>query len=164
MTETANKVRRIFHALARLGGQGGIYQALSYSALYKVLFQSICAFPAHGWARRLRRRCQRQLIATGSQELIRMMQGYATASNDWLPVIVGALPIDLCIQMRINRYRINRGLPTVIGDEIISVKDYEESDGRHNARKLVKEGMWRHGRGDMMCLRKEGTRTPSFQT
>ena len=40
-----------------------------------------------------------------------------------------------------DRYRISRGLPTVIGDVIIRVEDYEDPDGRDNVRKLVEEGM-----------------------
>ena len=51
------------------------------------------------------------------------------------------LPIDLYIQRRIHRYRISRGLSTVIGDVIIRVEDYEDPDDRDNARKLVEEGM-----------------------
>ena len=54
-----------------------------------------------------------------------------------LPVVAGELPINLYIQRRIHRYRISRGLPTVIGDVIIRVDDYEDPDGRDNARKLV---------------------------
>ena len=63
VTETAKKAKRLFHALARLGGQEWGYQAVNYTVLYKVLFQSICAYAAHGWARRLRQRHQRQLLA-----------------------------------------------------------------------------------------------------
>jgi hypothetical protein len=43
VTETANKAKRLFRALDRLGGQGWGYQAVNYIVLYKVLFQSICA-------------------------------------------------------------------------------------------------------------------------
>ena len=50
------------------------------------------------------------------------------------------LPIALYIQRRMHRYRISR-LPTVIGDVSIRVEDYEDPDGRDNARKLVEEGM-----------------------
>ena len=48
VTETANKAKRLFHALARFGGQGWGYQAVNYIVLYKVLFQIICAYAAHG--------------------------------------------------------------------------------------------------------------------
>ena len=41
MTETANMVKRLFHALARLERQGWGYQAAKYIVLCKVLFQSI---------------------------------------------------------------------------------------------------------------------------
>ena len=44
-------------------------------------------------------------------------------------------------QRRIHRYRISRGLPTVIEDVIIRVEDDEDPDGRDNARKLVEEWM-----------------------
>ena len=33
VTETANKAKRVFHALARLGGQGWGYQAVNYIVL-----------------------------------------------------------------------------------------------------------------------------------
>ena len=137
VTETAIKANRLFHALTRLGGQGWGYQAVNYIVLYKVLFQSICAYAAHGWARRLRQRYQRQLLAAQRQALIRTMKAYATASTDCLPVVAGVLPIDLYIQRRIHRYRISRGLSSVI----IRVEYYEDPDGRDNARKLVEEGM-----------------------
>ena len=55
----------------------------------------------------------------------------------------------LYIQRRIHRYRISRGLPTVIGDVIIIVGDHEDPDGRDNARKLLEEGLQNVG------LRKE---------
>ena len=116
------------------------YQAVNYIVLYKVLFQSICAYAAHDWPRRLGERHQRQLLAK-SQALIRTRKAYATASTDCLPVVAGVLPIDLYIQTRIHLYRISRGLPTVIGDVIIRVEDYEDPDGRDNAWKLVEEGM-----------------------
>ena len=64
--------------------------------------------------------------------MIRTTKAYATASSDCLPVVAGVLPIDLYIQRRIHRYRISRGLPTVIEDVIIRVKDYEDPDGRDN--------------------------------
>ena len=73
--------------------------------------------------------------------MIRTTKACATTSTDCLPVVAGVLPIDLYIQRRIHRYRISRGLPTVIGDVIIRVEDYEDPDGRDNARKLVEEGM-----------------------
>ena len=38
VTETANKAKWLFHALAQLGGQGWGYQAVNYIVLYKVLF------------------------------------------------------------------------------------------------------------------------------
>ena len=104
-TERANKAKRLFHALARLGGQGWGYQAVNYIILYKVLFHSICAYAAHGWERRLRQRHQRQLLAAQRQVLIRTTKAYATASTDCLPVVAGVLPIDLYIQRRIHRYR-----------------------------------------------------------
>ena len=63
VTETANKAKRLFHALARLGGQEWGYQAVNHIVLYNLLFQRICAFAAHGRARRLRQRHQRQLLA-----------------------------------------------------------------------------------------------------
>ena len=88
VTETANKAKQLFHALARLGGQGWGYQAVNYIVLYKVLFQSICAYAAHGWARRLRQRHQRQLLAAQRQALIRTTKVYATASTDCLSVVV----------------------------------------------------------------------------
>ena len=73
--------------------------------------------------------------------MIRTTKAYATASTDCLPVVAGVLPVDLYIQRRIHRYRISRGIPTVIGDVIIRVEDYEVPDGRGNARKLVEEAM-----------------------
>ena len=73
--------------------------------------------------------------------MIRTTKAYATASTDCLLVVAGVLPIDLYIQRRTHRYRISRGLPTVIGDVIIRVEDYEDPDGIENARKLVEEGM-----------------------
>ena len=82
VTETAKKAKRLFHALARLGGQGWGYQAVNYIVLYKVFFQSICAYAAHGWARIIRKRHQRQA-------LIGRTKAYATASTDCLPVIAG---------------------------------------------------------------------------
>ena len=96
----------------------------------------ICAYAAHGWARRLRQRHQRQLLEAQRLSLIRTTKDYATASTDCLPVVAGVLPVDLYIglQRRIHRYRISRGLPTVIGDVIIRVEDYEDPDGRDNAR------------------------------
>ena len=141
VTETANNAKRLFHALARLGGHRWGYQAVNYIVLYNVLFQSICAYAAHGWARRLRQRHQRQLLAAQRQALIRTTKAYATASTDCLPVVAGVLPIDLYIQRRIHRYRISRGLPIVIGDVIIRVENYEDPGGIENARKLVGEGM-----------------------
>ena len=66
----------------------------------------------------------------------RTTKAYATASTDCLPVVAGVLPIDLYIQRRIHQHRISRGLPTVI-----RVEDYEDPDGRDNARKLVEERM-----------------------
>ena len=72
--------------------------------------------------------------------MIRTTKAYATASTDCLPVVAGVLPIDVYIQRRIHRYRISRGLPTVIGDVIIRV-GYEDPDGRDNVQKLVEEGM-----------------------
>ena len=40
-----------------------------------------------------------------------------------------------------HRYRISRGLQTIIGDVIIRVEEYDDPDGRDNVRKLVEEGM-----------------------
>jgi hypothetical protein len=71
--------------------------------------------------------------------LIRTTKVWGTAYTDSLPVVARMLPIDLYIQRRIHRYRISRGLPTFIGDVIIRVEDYEDPDGRDNARTLVKE-------------------------
>ena len=105
-------------------------------------------YAAHGWARRLRQRHQRQLLAAQRQALIRTTKAYATASTDCLPVVAGVLPIDLYIQRRIHRYRISRRLPTVIGYVFIRVEDYDDPDGRDNVRKLVGEGMveaWQRG-------------------
>ena len=48
-------------------------------------------------------------------------------------------PITLYIRRTINRYRISRGQPTVIGNAIIRVEEYEVHDSRDNARNLVEE-------------------------
>ena len=72
--------------------------AVNFIVLYKVLFQSICAYAAHGWARRLRQHHQRQLLVAQKQELSRM----TTASTGCLPLVARVLPIDLYIQRRIH--------------------------------------------------------------
>ena len=95
-----------------------------------MLFQNICPYVPHDWARRHQR-----------QALIRTTKAYATAFTGYLPVVAGVPPIALYILRRIHRYRISRRLPTSIGDVIIGPEDYEDPDGRDNVRKLVEEGM-----------------------
>ena len=91
---------------------------MNYVFLYKVLFQGNCAYAAHGWARRLRRRHQRQA-------LIRTTKAYVTASTDCLSVIAEELPIGLYIQRTIHRYLfITEGDQLSFGDAIIEVEDY----------------------------------------
>ena len=79
VTETEKKAKLLFHTLARLGGKGWGYQAVNYNALYKVLFQSICAYAAQDCGRRLRQRHQRQLLAAQRQALIRTTKTYVSS-------------------------------------------------------------------------------------
>jgi len=73
--------RRLVYALARLGGKGWGYHSFQYGLLYKTLFQSVCAYAVHGWARNLTARNKKHLLSAQRQALIRTTKAYATSST-----------------------------------------------------------------------------------
>ena len=134
--EVSEKAKVLFQALARLGGQNWGYAALNYNVLYKTLYQQVCAYAAHGWARWLLQRHKKKLLAAQRQVLIRVTKAYATTSTACLPVVAGVLSIDLYLERRIHLYRIKRNQPTILGEQHLPADMYEDPDGSMVARNM----------------------------
>ena len=102
---------------------------MNYNVLYKSLYQQVCAYAAHGWARGLLPRHKKKLLAAQRQVLIRATKAYATTSTACLPVVAGVLPIDLYLERRTHLYRIKRNQPTILGEQHLGADTYEDPDG-----------------------------------
>lgn len=143
--ETARKAKNIFHALARLGGASWGYQSVQYDLLYRTLFQQICAYAAHGWARGMNQRQKNILLSAQRQALIRCAKAYATVPTSGMPVIMGILPIDLYIDKRIMNYKLKKGLRVQLEADEVHQADPEDADGREVVRRRIEEhlnGKW----------------------
>lgn len=137
--ETASKAKNLFHALGRLSGTAWGYKTVHYHLLYRTLFQQICSYAAHGWARQMKQKHKKILLSAQRQALIRCTKAYATVPTSGMPVIMGVLPIDLYVERRIQHYKIKKGLPVSIGDLEIEPGNQEDPDYLTDARRRVEE-------------------------
>ena len=135
--EVSEKANLLFQALARPGGQNWGCAAVMCNVLYKSLYQQVCAYAVHGWARGFIQRHKKKLLAAQRKVLIRATKAYATTSTACLPVVAGVLPIGLYLERRIHLYRIKGNQPTILGEQHLGADMYEDPDGSMVARNMV---------------------------
>lgn len=101
------RTMRVMGVLTRMAHSVWGLRSPAMRVYYFTLFLPMVAYAAGAWADKLNRRHERQILSLQRSIIRKATKAYATASTESLQVVMGALPLDLYLQMarRIYLYR-----------------------------------------------------------